>query len=66
MEGVALGAEGPGGGRGGQGGVGREGASEAGRRRLGRRLEEVAEAVGGCCRLQMPLKPALAVRGTVV
>ena len=35
-------------------------------RRLGRRLEEVAEAVGGgCCRLQMPLKLALAVRGTV-
>ena len=35
-------------------------------RRLGRRLEEVAEAVGGgYCRLQMPSKPALAVRGTV-
>ena len=35
-------------------------------RRLGRRLEEVAEAVGGgYCRLQMPLGPALAVRGTV-
>ena len=33
---------------------------------LGRRLEEVAEAVGGgYCRLQMPLKPALGVRGTV-
>ena len=31
-----------------------------------RRLEEVAEAVaGGYCRLQMLLKPALAVRGTV-
>ena len=29
-------------------------------------LEEVAEAVGdGYCRLQMPLKPALGVRGTV-
>ena len=35
-------------------------------RRLGRRLEEVAEAVGGgYCRLQMPLRLALAVRGTV-
>ena len=36
-------------------------------RRLDRRLEEVAKAVrGGYCRLQMPLKPALGVRGTVV
>ena len=35
-------------------------------RRLGRRLEEVAKAVGGgYCRLQMPLRLALAVRGTV-
>ena len=35
-------------------------------KRLERRLEEVAEAVGGSyCRLQMPLKPALGVRGTV-
>ena len=35
-------------------------------RRLGRRLEEVAEAVGsGYCRLRMPLKLALAVGGTV-
>ena len=35
-------------------------------RRLGRRLEEVAEAVGGgYCRLPMPLKLALAVRETV-
>ena len=35
-------------------------------RELGRRLEEVAKAVvGGYCRLQMPLKPALGVRGTV-
>ena len=34
-------------------------------RRLGRRLEEVAKAVGGgYCRLQMPLKPALADRET--
>ena len=36
------------------------------RKRLDRRLEEVAKAVGGGdCRLQMPLKPALGVRGTV-
>ena len=35
-------------------------------RRLGRRLEEVAEVVGGgYCRLQMPLRLALGVRGTV-
>ena len=35
-------------------------------RRLGRRLEGVAKAVGGgYCRLQMPLKLALGVRGTV-
>ena len=35
-------------------------------RRLGRRLEEVAEAVGGgYCRLQMPLTLALGVGGTV-
>ena len=34
--------------------------------RLGRRLEEVAKAVGrGYCRLKMPLSLALAVRGTV-
>ena len=34
--------------------------------RLGRRLEEVAKAVGGgYCRLQMPLRLALAVRKTV-
>ena len=34
-------------------------------KRLDRRLEEVAEAVGGgYCRLQMPLRLALAVRGT--
>ena len=33
---------------------------------LDRRLEEVANAIGGgYCRLQMPLKLALAVRGTV-
>ena len=35
-------------------------------KRLGRRLEEVAEAVGGgYCRLQMPLSLELGVRGTV-
>ena len=35
-------------------------------KRLGRRLEEVAKAGGGgYCRLQMPLKLALAVMGTV-
>ena len=35
-------------------------------RRLGRRLEEVAKAVGGgYCWLQMPSKQALAARGTV-
>ena len=35
-------------------------------KRLVRRLEEVAEAVGGgYCRLQMPVKLALGVRGTV-
>ena len=35
-------------------------------KRLGRRLEEVAKAVGGgCCRLQMLLKLAPALRGTV-
>ena len=39
---------------------------EGPQRRLDRRLEEVAEAVGGgYCRLQMPLRLALCVRGTV-
>ena len=34
--------------------------------RLDRRLEAAAKAVGGgYCRLQMPLKRALSVRGTV-
>ena len=32
---------------------------------LGRRLEEVAQVVGGGYWLQTPLKPALAVRGTL-
>ena len=41
-----------------QGCIRREGTSEA----LDRRLEEVAKAVGsGYCRLQLPLRPALAV-----
>ena len=35
-------------------------------KRLGRRLEEVAKAIGGgYCRLQMPLRLALGVTGTV-
>ena len=37
------------------------------RKRLDRRSEAVAKAVGGgCCRLQMPLKLTLAVRETVL
>ena len=58
--------------RGGDGGGGaqgcnrREGAQRRPRRRLDRPLEEVAKAVGGgYCRLQMPLKLALAVWETV-
>ena len=44
----------------------RKGPRRRPQQRLGRRLEEVAEAVGGSyCRLQMPFKLALAVRGTV-
>ena len=44
----------------------RKGPQRRPRRRLGRRLEEVAEAVGGgYCRLQMPLNLVLGVRGTV-
>ena len=43
-----------------------EGPRRRPRRRVGRRLEGVAKAVGGgYCRLQMPLKLALAVRKTV-
>ena len=55
----------------GLGGGGRDALEGKGRqsrplRRLGRRLEEVVKAVGGgYCRLQMPLKLALGVRGTV-
>ena len=44
-----------------------EGLRRGAQKRLGRRLEEVAKAVrGSYCRLHMPLKLALAVRGTVV
>ena len=43
-----------------------EGRQRRPQQRLGRRLEEVAKAVGGgYCRLQMPLRLALGVRGTV-
>ena len=50
---------------GGWGGMGAEMHSQP-RKRGCRRLEEVAKAVGGgYCRLQMPLKLALGVRGTV-
>ena len=50
-------------GGGGQGCIGREGASRQPQKRLERRLEEVAKAVGGrYCRFQMPLSLALAVR----
>ena len=43
-----------------------EGKGKWRQQRLGRRLEEVAKAVGGgYCRLQMQMKPALGVRGTV-
>ena len=41
-----------------------KGPQRPSQRRLGRRLEEVAKAVGGgYCRLQMPLRLALVVRG---
>ena len=43
-----------------------KGSQRGPQRRLGRRLEGVTKAVeGGCCRLQMPLRLALGVRGTV-
>ena len=43
-----------------------EGPQMRPQKRLGRRLEGVAKAVGGdYCRLQMPLKPSLGVRETV-
>ena len=42
-----------------------EGPQRRPQKQLGRRLEEVAEAVGGgYCRLQMPLRLALGVRGS--
>ena len=41
-----------------------KGPQRGAQRRLGRRLEEAAKAVGGgCCRCQMPLKLALAAGG---
>ena len=56
-------------GRGGGGGrdaLEGKGPRRRSQKRLGRRLEEVAKAVGGgYLRLQMPWKLALAVRGTV-
>ena len=46
--------------------TGREGTSGRPQQQLDRRLEKVAKAVGGgYCRLQMPLKLASGVRGTV-
>ena len=43
-----------------------EGPQRRSQQQRDKRLEDVVEAVGGgYCRLQMPLKPALAVRGTV-
>ena len=49
-----------------QGCMRRESTSKRPQKRLDRRLEEVAKTVGsGYCQLQMPLKPALGVRGTV-
>ena len=43
-----------------------KGSQRRPRRRLDRRLEEVVKAVGGgYCWLQMPLRLALGVRGTV-
>ena len=57
---------GGGGGGGGRDALEGKGPQRRPQRRLDRRFEEVAKAVGGgYCRLQMPLKPALAVRGTV-
>ena len=44
-------------------GMHQKGTQRRPQRRSGRRLEEVAG--GGYCRLQMPLKPALGVSGTV-
>ena len=43
-----------------------KGPQRRAQKRLDKRLEEVTKAVGGgYCRLQMPLRLALAVRGTV-
>ena len=52
--------------RGGGGALEGKGPQRPPQERLGPRLEVVAKAVGGgYCRLRMPLKPALGVRGTV-
>ena len=54
------------GGGGGRDALEGEGPQRRPQKPLGRRLEEVAKAVGGgYCRLQLPLKPALGVRETV-
>ena len=54
-----------GGGGGGRDALEGKGPQRRPQKRLSRRLEAVAKAVGGgFCRLQMPLKRALAVRGT--
>ena len=51
---------------GGRDALGGKGPQRQPQQRLGRRLEEVAESVGGgYCRLQTPLKPGLGVRGAV-
>ena len=55
-----------GGGGGGRDALEGKGLQRRPQKRLGRRLEEVAKAVGGgYCRLQMPLRLALGVRETV-
>ena len=55
-----------GGGGGGRDALEGQGPQRGPQKRLGRRLEAVAKAIGGgYCRLQMPLRLALGVRGTV-
>ena len=55
-----------GGGGGGRGALEGKGPERQSQKRLDRWLEEVAKAVGGgYCRLQMPLRLALGVKGTV-
>ena len=63
---MKCGDDAEGGGGGGTDALEGEGPRRRPQGRFDRRLEEVAKAVGGgYCRLQMPLKPALAVRETV-